>query len=428
MPEADLGLERRTADYAAANNRWGIFDWKIKIWTNGTIKEGHDLTRRVRVQAPLGYVPPMTLRPQEPAMKEDPMAELDRTLGMVERFSKAFGGGNGGGGKADAVLLESIKSAAKMEGRFEAEERARVERRDMEERHEKALKEVREEAFQRGRKEAEQEAELKYQKQIMELERQVEGETEPSLIAELVENLGGPESFQKIVGAVATNINRQPTAPSQRHASPPATRRQSAPNPTPTAQAQPVRVNPEPAPAPATQEKHPDAMVEPTRRERDEAVAMLCEAIDALDEGLDSGEVEASLREQTESLREGLASFLGEGEEEGSLAVWWHTWGLSWKPIVEKLLAMSESETPEEEEEMDPETLETLRKLLMERLDGDTPDDAILVEAQEKLGPEGWAMAKKHLGRWPLAMAAGAIGQGQNFDRLRGLLEKFRAA
>jgi hypothetical protein len=420
----DPAFERRTQDYAERAGRFGRYEWRMKGWALGELTL--DTSVSVHVEAPPGYVPPPNLIPEEKP-KADPMEGFSGTLDLVGRVAAMFGAKNGGNldpvelKKLEAMSYEQGQRAGKMEGRYEAEREHRKELDDLRERHRRELDDAERKGLDRGKVDGAREVRDELTPKLWQLEH-ANGLPESSLVSDLVVNLGGPEAFQGLVGAVVTNLNKPKPNPA------PATRRMApAGNP-------PIPLVPGPKVA-----LNPSQSEEPSRADYLEAMNLVEEAVAIIEEAIPNEPPENA--EKLGQLKPLLEAFHGEGMKEGPLVAWWADWNQRWKPIAEAILNAAEEHQagqdaepqpepalgPEPEPEEEPVNLEALRALLIEALDEGKEDPVILEHLKATVPEEIRAGWRRQIDGWPIPMLAGMIGQGQHQGRLTRLLEAFKA-
>lgn len=413
----DPDFEGRTMEWAKQQGVFGRFEWRLLGWADG--EPILDTSYSVTVEAPAGYQPPARPAvPTEPEPKPDPMGQLKETLGLVTIMREAFGMKTQGGG-LDAGQMEVIRSAAAANARLEAEDRHRKELRDLEDRHRRELEAAEEKGYRRGQEEGKRE--LEAEKLRWELNRAKEAPEGPSFIQEVAGMLGGPEAVQGLVGGLVSAMNR-PAAPRAPSRPRPGMRR--APQ-APPAQPAPRPAAPQPA-APVQLLRtaaNPVQALEPTRAEWKDAMDQVEEALDGLEDLLESGEADQELTEKGTGLKGALERFRDRGLVEGSLADWWAEWP-EVKPYVDEVLDDDGEEEPGEGD--DPMgDLEGLRVLLLQRLEEGVSDDAILEELRQRV-PKGtieqWRLALHFVPARSVAAMFGDEKHSVRVERLIGLI------
>ena len=409
--EGDLGLERRTLDYAEAADLFGSYEWKLKGWVQG--RQAYDLTKRVNVMPAPGYVPPekpvSPTRTEEPKAPVNPLDQLSGLFGVAKQMREAMGiGAQESSGKMDAVQVAMIQQAAASAARWEESEKHRRELDDLRERHRTALEDAERKGMERGKAEAERDLRHEYERKIWDLEHQAKPEAEPSLVSEVVGALGGPDGVSSLVGAVLANLNAPKPQPPRPPMPPP----------------RPVAVNPAQQPVPFIP-KPTATPHEPTRAQHIEALDKLGYTMSLLEEKAEETPGDAAVLE----LIQKLGNYRASGMAEGSLAAWWSEWpqaGNICDALIQGLEAQDEPE-PETTPDPTPEEPMDAKALFVQRLNEGATDDAILEELRATATPEELEQLKTVARNLPLAMMAGLLGASQHVERIGILRDRLVA-
>jgi hypothetical protein len=113
------------------------------------------------------------------------------------------------------------------------------------------------------------------------------------------------------------------------------------------------------------------------------------------------------------------------GRQDGSLASWWKGWREHFGPMVEHILTTAE--TPEQSEEPMAADLNSLKTLLIRRLDEGAPDEAIIAEARATLTPEQQAEWFPMMKAFPRMFLGRLLGAPHHQERLAQLVDTLTA-
>lgn len=385
---AELELEERTLEHAKACGKFGRYQWAVQARIGQ--EEILNTTRTVTVEPPPGYQPPAPQLPQPAA--PNPQAEVRDGLGMFREIvgvvAPLMGKGAAGG------LSQSDVEAARRSGYDQGLATGRMEGRvqtmaEWEKKMEDRVEAARREAYERGKTDGRREAEDGFRERERELEAKAGG-TEPSMVSEVVSALGGPQSLQALVGAIAGGLlQRKAAAPATSHRAPEPL--QAAPRPAPL----PPPTVPAPTPAPggaAAPLPVPAVPVlpEPTRRQHGEIIETLDEALDLLEDAKEAAPDAASALDPQIQLLQGYREA---GLEDGPLGEWFRAWREDLGPQVLQLITTLASQLgaeapPEESDPMPTPDVSALKALLTQRLEEGAAPEAILEELRGSVPPE----------------------------------------
>jgi hypothetical protein len=428
----ELMLEERTQEHAEASGRFGTYLWSI------TAKLGADVildtTRTVTVEAPTNYRPPLAHAATAATQPPDPKVEARESLGLVKELvgvAAALGGGARGG--LTHADLEAARVNAYREGKEAGEVKGKL---DAQEAAQRILREEVERAeargYERGKVDGRREAEDSWRDREKELEAAAGGEG-PGTVERVVGMLGGPGVVSGLITALTQGLlsSKQPAAPQPRILSP-------APPVRPPAQLVPQTAGPAPMPpapvqapaAPVQAPAVPPAAGEPTRAQYVEAVGTVQHLLNLLDE---AAELRPDQSQALQPARKVAEDTLDRGLAEGSLAEWWTAWQGGLGAQLETLIQALEQELgrigdgPETAE--DPVNVDTMKAILLDRLEGGVSPEAIMAELGETVPASTLAEWRRALALFPDGAALRFLGiPDRHAEAARQVLATFKAA
>lgn len=396
MDEGMPDLEGLALVYAQEKGVFGKYAWRVRAWNRGEcIKQNHF---SLNLAEPPGYV-----APEKPAERKDPMDEVKNALTLVRTFREALGSGGNEG--QSAGLLAKI----------EAMEVHRREIRDLEDRHERKLKEAIQDAYERGKTDGEKDASLRLERQIWELERDLERaenanpNAKTDVIDKIVGLVGGPSAVAGLIGAVA-NAAAAPKAPNARETRTPPPYQGPRPALRPVATVQPLQ----------------PSLALPSYPQVTEALEALGQAMEVLRASPESNEqIDALLKGFDQQIQEGIQA------QGPALAQWWANINHPLFPTEDgsKKTWLDLARQLEATEEDKPMNIEDLKILLVQRLEEGKAPSEILEELNETVPAELREEWKGYLKWVPAFGALGFLGiPEEHAERGTELLELFKAS